>query len=202
MFVDAVDLLLERRGDGVRDLFGRRARIERGHRDGGRRDLRILVDRQREVGDQPGQRDDHRHGGRENRPVDEEVREAHCLRLRGRCRCSASPGSDSVLFSPRETPVGNAADDAFLHRDPAAGPRALHAADDDAVLRREPFRDHAQAVDQPARAHDLLAHDALGVDDVHDLARLVGDDGLVRHEQRVERLQSRTAAAGRTCRAR
>ena len=41
-----------------------------------------------------------------------------------------SPGSDSVLFSPRETPVGNAAHRAFRHRDPAARARALHAADD------------------------------------------------------------------------
>src|SRR5262245_50903131 len=57
-------------------------------------------------------------------------------------------------------------DGAFLDRDLAAGPRALDAADDDAVLRREPFRDHAQAAEQPTRADDLLSHDALRVDDV------------------------------------
>src|SRR5688572_14372646 len=48
-------------------------------------------------------------------------------------------------------------DDTFRHRDPAAGPRALHAADDDAVLRCEPFGDHAQPFEQPAGADDLLA---------------------------------------------
>ena len=31
--------------------------------------------------------------------------------------------------------------------------------------------------------------DTFGVDDVHDLPRLVGDDRLIGHEQRVERLQ-------------
>src|SRR5688572_9633004 len=79
-------------------------------------------------------------------------------------------------------------DDAFRHRDPTAGPRPLNAADDDAVLRCQPFGDHAQAPEQPARADDLLPNDTLGIDDVHDLPRLVGDDRLIRHEQRVERL--------------
>src|SRR5918993_3230645 len=86
-----------------------------------------------------------------------------------------------------------AGDDSFLHSDSAAGPCALHAADDDAVLRLEPFRDHAQPVDQAARANDFLADDSLCIDDVKHLARLVGDDGLVRHEQRVERLQREQA---------
>ena len=65
----------------------------------------------------------------------------------------------------------------------------MHAADDDAILRREPLRDDAQPVDEAARAHDLLSHDTFGVHDIHDLARLVGDDRLVWHEQRIERLQ-------------
>src|SRR5262245_42327143 len=80
-------------------------------------------------------------------------------------------------------------DDTFRHRDLAAGPRSLHTADDDAVLLREPCFDHSQAAKQPPGVDDLLAHDTFGVDDVDDLPRLVGDDCLIGHEQRVERLQ-------------
>src|SRR6188508_1359923 len=80
-------------------------------------------------------------------------------------------------------------DGAFRDRDLAAGPRTLHPADDDAVLRREAFRNHAQTVEEPAYTNDLLTHDTFGVDHVHDLPRLARDDRLIGHEQRVERLQ-------------
>ena len=98
-------------------------------------------------------------------------------------------GSDSVLVSPRETPDGKRRDSALGHGDLAAGARALHAADDHAILRREPFADHPQPFDEAPRRHDLLAHGALGIDGVDHLARLVGHDGLVRQHECVEWLR-------------
>ena len=48
--LDAVDLLLERRRDGIADDFGGSAGIAGGDDDRRRRDLRILSDRQGEIG--------------------------------------------------------------------------------------------------------------------------------------------------------
>ena len=58
----------------------------------------------------------------------------------------------------------------------------------DAVLRREALAHHAQSVDESPGRHDLLADHAVRIHHVHHLARLVRDDGLIGHEQRVERL--------------
>src|SRR5262245_57248737 len=55
-------------------------------------------------------------------------------------------------------------DDTFGDRDLAAGPRSLNATDDDAILRREPFRDHAQAIEEPADTDDFLPNDTAAVD--------------------------------------
>ncbi len=104
--LDAVDLLLERRRHGLGHDLGRGARVARGDHDGRRRHLGILGDRQREVGDAADQRDDDRDHGREDRPVDEEVREAHLSLPRARwararsrrpwaspsCRAGPGPG--------------------------------------------------------------------------------------------------------------
>ena len=75
--VDAVDLLLERRRHGFADDLGGGAGIARGDLDGGRGDLGVLRDRQRDVGGQPDQDDQDRADRREDRPVDEEMGEAH-----------------------------------------------------------------------------------------------------------------------------
>ena len=75
--VDAVDLLLERRGHGLGDDLGRGARIARGDRDRGRGDVGILRDRQAEIGDRADQRDDDRDDRGKDRPVDEEMRDVH-----------------------------------------------------------------------------------------------------------------------------
>ena len=75
--VDAVDLLLDRRGDGFGDDLGRGAGIGGVNADGRRRDLGIFGDRQEAQRDQSEDRDDHRDDGREDRPVDEEMCEAH-----------------------------------------------------------------------------------------------------------------------------
>ena len=60
----------------------------------------------------------------------------------------------------------------------------LHALDDDPVGLGEARADDAQAADQRT-GFDRLGRDrAVLADDQHDLARLVGADGCVRHQQR------------------
>ncbi len=73
----AVDLLLERRRHGLGDHRRRGAGIGRGDLDRRRRDLGILRDRQDEQRAEPDQRDeDAQHRG-QDRPVDEDVGQAH-----------------------------------------------------------------------------------------------------------------------------
>ena len=85
--VDAVDLLLERRRDGLADHLGRGAGIARGDLDGRRGDLGVLRDRQRDVGGEADQDDQDRADRREDRPVDEEMGEAHGGQLARPARC-------------------------------------------------------------------------------------------------------------------
>ena len=73
--LDAVDLLLDRRRHRVGHHLGAGARIADRHRHAGRRDRRVLGDRQREQRDPAGQRDDDRQHRREDRPIDEEARD-------------------------------------------------------------------------------------------------------------------------------
>src|SRR5690242_9025693 len=78
-----------------------------------------------------------------------------------------------------------------------ARPRAHQAVDDDVVVRLEPLLlgpvvpDHAQFPDRLAECHVALARDVLGVDHHDELARLLGADGDVRHEQRLIRRRAR-----------
>ncbi len=74
--IDAVDLLLDWRGDCVGHDLRAGAGVNDRHLDGGRRDRRILCDRQTDQSDGPGKRDDDRHHGGENRPIDEEMRKS------------------------------------------------------------------------------------------------------------------------------
>ncbi len=73
--VDAVDFLLDRRGDGLGHRLGRGAGIAGGDRHGRRDDVGILRDRQRQIGDRADDRDDDRDDRREDRARDEETRE-------------------------------------------------------------------------------------------------------------------------------
>ena len=75
--VDAVHFLLDRRGYGLGDNVCGRAGIGSGHLDRGRRDIGILRDRQAEIGDAADQRDEDGDDGREDRPIDEEMRQVH-----------------------------------------------------------------------------------------------------------------------------
>ncbi len=96
--VDAVDLRLDGRGDRIRQRLRVRAGVGRGDGDLDRRDRRVLLDRQHDHRDEPGQADDDRDDRGEDRPLDEEAREhdggvrttcrPRCRRaaLRGRCR--------------------------------------------------------------------------------------------------------------------
>src|SRR5207244_4549787 len=69
----AVDLLLDRRSDGLLDGGGIGAREDGRDDDGRRRDLREAGDRQAGQRDAAGQRDNDGEHRRENRAIDEEV---------------------------------------------------------------------------------------------------------------------------------
>jgi hypothetical protein len=75
--LDAVDLLLDRRGDGLRDHLWARARVARAHHHRRRRNLGIFRDRQQAERDRPAEQDQDRENAGEDRPVDEELREIH-----------------------------------------------------------------------------------------------------------------------------
>ena len=91
--VDAVDLLLDGSRNGLGHDLGGGSRILRGDRDRRRRDVRILRDRQGEIGDAADQRDDDGDDGGEDRPVDEEMRDVHIA--------PATISSASARQSPR-----------------------------------------------------------------------------------------------------
>ena len=99
--LDAVDFLLERRGDGLGDHLRVRARILRAHLHRRRHDLGVLADRQLPYGDGADQEDDDRQHRREDRPVDEEACEFHdgFLLLGGHRRAWTRPAR--VHPSPR-----------------------------------------------------------------------------------------------------
>ena len=73
--LDAVDLLLDRRGDRLGDDLRPSAGIERGDGDRGRGDIRILPDRHADQRHAADEEDHHREDGGEDGPVDEELRE-------------------------------------------------------------------------------------------------------------------------------
>ena len=75
--LDAVDLLLQRRRDGGGDRLRIRSRIARPNHDGRRCDVGILRDRQSGIGDAADDQEERRQDRCEDRPIDEEVGEAH-----------------------------------------------------------------------------------------------------------------------------
>ena len=120
--LDAVDLLLDRRGHGVGHHLGVGAGVVGRDLDGRRRDLGVLGHRQREERDAPGQRDDDGQHRGEDRPVDEEAREHGNPHL-----YSASSGSsvlDSGFPCAIGTPCGGPAGTARGKRRRASGPPA------------------------------------------------------------------------------
>ena len=75
--LDAVDLLLQRRGHCGRHRLGVGPGVGRADDDGRRGDLRVLGHRQLQEGDAAGDQHDQGQDRGEDRPVDEEVGEAH-----------------------------------------------------------------------------------------------------------------------------
>ena len=84
----------------------------------------------------------------------------------------------------------------LLRRDLLPGARAHQAVDDDAVVGREAVLDDAQAVVDLAQRHVFLPHDVVVIDDEDVFARLLGADGVVRHQQRLVGRRARHADAG------
>jgi len=97
--LDAVDLLLERRRHRIADNFSGSAGITGGDDNRGRRDLRVLGHRQREIGGRANNDDKDRQDGRKDRPVDKEMRNIHRvrpLRCANSATVNAEPPSRSV----------------------------------------------------------------------------------------------------------
>src|SRR5207253_3279286 len=65
--------------------------------------------------------------------------------------------------------------------------RPLQAIDDDAVLRLQPFADHAQALVKRPKRYRLRLDRIVVLDDKDDLARLVGRNRSIRQQQRLIR---------------
>jgi hypothetical protein len=76
--VDAVDLRLDRRSDGIGQGLRVGAGVRRRHRDLHRGDRRVLLDRQHVHRDEAGEADDDRNDRSEHRPLDEESGEHSC----------------------------------------------------------------------------------------------------------------------------
>ena len=101
--VDAVDLLLDRLGDGRLDGFRIGAGIERRQRDLRRHDVGKLRDRNHRHRDDAGQRDDDRDDEGQPRPVDEDVGD-HVSRLRSAAPFPARPGPAALSECRRRSP--------------------------------------------------------------------------------------------------
>src|SRR6266705_3427212 len=91
----------------------------------------------------------------------------------------------TALVGLRLRPGSRRRDAALLRRDLGAGPRPHQAVDDDAVVGAEPGPDDAQIVHHLAEGDVFLAHRAVGADRERVLARLLGADGDIGHEQRL-----------------
>ena len=108
--LDAVDFLLDGRGDGFGEHLRVRARIHGAHDDGRWRDFGILRDRQLERRNSANQHDDDGKDRRENRTPNEEVRKVHLgsgglgsTTTPGRTRSSPSMIICSSAFKPLRT---------------------------------------------------------------------------------------------------
>ena len=187
--LDAGELLLDRRGDGLRERLGARARIARGDRDRRRRDLGILRDRQDDYRrDEAREHDDDREHAREDRALDEEVREhgASAFQL----PASGAAAAASPAGAPR-----SAAALGSTHLDRRAG-RTLTAPS--TITRSPAARPDSTIQSLPSQSPTCDRLDrglAVGADDEHELALLALLHGALRHEDGVRPLEPRAARA-------
>ena len=125
------------------------------------------------------------HGG-EDRPVDEEMRNAHALTP----SVISTVAADLPPGRPRR--LG-----ALLLRRAPSGPGAPHqTVDDDAIVGPEPVLDDAQIVGRQLAERDIfLPRRVLLVDHDDEFARLLGADRGVRNQQRLVRRRARHAHA-------
>ncbi len=79
----------------------------------------------------------------------------------------------------------------LLGSDLGAGPHAHQAVDDDRVVRVEPRRDDAHAVDDGPEGHVFRTGDIVRRDRIDELAHLLGADGAVGNQQRHRRRRCR-----------
>ena len=144
MLLDAVDLLLDRRGHGVGHDLGVGPGVAGRHPDGRRRDLRVLGDRQEARRDRPEQDDDDRDHPRQDRAVDEETGQheqsplergrSRARRSHGVSRTSACAGRLLIVPDPRGRHVHE------LRLDGDARPDLLQADDDHPLARLQAVR--------------------------------------------------------------
>ena len=92
--LDAVDLLLDRQGDGVDEGPGAGAGVARRDLHGRRHDIGILRARQLDERDEADEHDDQRDHVGQHRPIDEEARDRACA---ARGLCGARPGGSISL---------------------------------------------------------------------------------------------------------
>ena len=171
--LDAVHLLLERRGDRLGDHLrigaGNAARTTTvGGTTPGYSLIGSLQQRQR-AGDDDQQRED----DREDRPGDEEGRELHC----------APPIGTTVAFDLR------------------AGTHPLQAVDDDELAGRQAVAHDAQAVDDRTERDGPRLDRLVAADDEHEAPVEIGADGAILDEHAVVGRPCRAGGAGRTGRA-
>ena len=168
--LDAVHLLLERRGHGFGDHLRVGARERRAHDDRRRHDGGIFADRQLQERQGAGDDDPDGEDDGEDRSGDEEGREVHC----------APPI------------VGHRRVD--LH----AGPHALQAVDHDQLAGRQPLADDAQAVDERPERDGPRLDLLVGADDQHEAAIEIGADRAILDEHARIRRACPADGGGRT----
>ena len=159
--LDAVDLLLERRGHGFRDDARAGARVGRLNDHRRRHHLQVLADRQDEERQRAGDHEDEREDGGEDGPVDEEAgRFIVRFSLLGRCSRRGR----------RQRPIG------CLHRDHVrrhlrARPHPLEPVQHDPIPGSEPRLHDAQALHDRTQSHLAIGDDSAFVDHVRTSCR-------------------------------
>ena len=161
--LDAVDLLFERRNDRRSHHLGAGAGILPGDVDHRRRDLGILRNRQAAERDRTEYDENNRDDGRENRTVNEEVRDSH-LTVR-------------FLVGPDRLVLGaHGFARCRLGRDFGAGPNTHQAVHDDQVVGVEACFYDPQPINDGTERHVFRGGNIVAVHDINEFFDLLGTD--------------------------